>query len=166
MTDRVTIRLAAPGDDHPRAALLAPGYRCAPETLITEAAEIRHRFGSFGDLAPGVVAWVAEDEGRIIATAEATVRLHANGCETLRVLFIEGIAVADDHRRGGVARALMTAIEFWAREQGIAEIASDVHADDVMARDWHRALGFTETETVVCLRRPVMERRDQPSSRS
>jgi len=151
-----TIRMARPADDTVRAALLAPTYRCAPETLIAEAAEIRSRFRSFGDLAPGLVAWVAEDRnGAVIATAEATVRLHANGCDTLRVLFLEGIAVAEDSRGKGVGKALLDAVEAWARRQGIAEIASDIQADYTAARRWHRRLGFAETETVVCLRRPV-----------
>ena len=156
MTQRFTIRMAGPSDDAARAALLAPTYGCAPETLTAEAAEIRHRFRSFGDLGPGPVAWVAENEtAAVIGTAEATIRLHANGCETLRVLFLEGIAVAEDSRGKGVASALLTAVEGWARQQGIAEIASDISADDRAARQWHRRLGFAETETVVCLRRPV-----------
>ena len=156
MTASFTVRMARPADDTARAALLAPTYDCAPETLIAEAAEIRTRFRAFGDLAPGLVAWVAEsDDAAIIGTAEATVRLYANGCETLRVLFLEGIAVAADRRGDGVAAALIAAVEAWARQQGIAEIAADISADDMAARRWHGRLGFTETETVVCLRRRV-----------
>ena len=151
-----TIRMALPTDDADRAALLAPTYRCAPETLIAEAAEIRRRFRSFGDLAPGLVAWVAADrDGAVIAAAEATVRLHANGCETLRILFLEGLAIAAAHRGRGVGAALLGTAESWARQQGISEIASDIQADDAAARHWHRRMGFEETETVICLRRRI-----------
>lgn len=151
-----TIRRSQPADDAARAALLAPTYGSDVATLVSEAGEIRTRYGDFGDLAPGLIGWVAEDENdRIIATLEASIRLFANGCDTVRILFVEGIAVRDDARRATLGTALMDTAVSWARDQGIQEIASDALLEDTAAQDWHLAMGFEVTEKTVCFRRVI-----------
>jgi len=158
MNHSITIRRAGPEDDAAKAALLAPAYGTDAATLIREAAEIRSRWRDFGDLAPGLVAWVAvDDDNRIIGAAEATLRLFANGCESLRVLFLEGIAVDPAHRENGAATALMAAIEDWARCEGISEIASDALLTDAGGQAFHRALGFAETERVIGFRKVISQ---------
>ena len=89
MTQNFTIRKAGPGDDAQHAALLAPTYGTDAAGLAAEAAEIRRRFQTFGDLAPGIVRLVAEGtDGAILSALEATVRLYANGCESVGVMFL------------------------------------------------------------------------------
>ena len=154
MNHSITIRRAGPEDDAAKAALLAPAYGTDAATLTREAAEIRSRWRDFGDLAPGLIAWVAVDENaRVVGAAEATIRLFANGCESLRVLFLEGIAVDPARRGSGTAAALMAVIEDWARREGISEIASDALLTDAEGQAFHRALGFAETERVIGFRK-------------
>src|SRR3954464_1115477 len=75
---------------------------------------------------PGRLVLVAREAGTVIGFAEASIRRdHVNGCETSPVAFIEGLYVKPEHRRRGIARALIGAIESWAREQGLEELASD-----------------------------------------
>ena len=156
MKEPFTIRIAEPADDAARAALLAPTYGSDAATLVTEAAEIRMRYREFGDLAPGLIGWVAEDRtGHILGTIEASIRLFANGCASIGILFIEGIAVDDTARQNGIGTALVETAAQWAKTQGISELASDALLDDNAAQDWHLALGFEVTEKTVCFRRPV-----------
>ena len=156
MTENFTIRQAGPGDDAARAALLAPTYEVDAAGLAAEAADIRRRFRDFGDLAPGVVRLVAEDaDGAILGALEATVRLYANGCESVGVMFLEGIAVAPSCRETGIAAALLAQLEDIAREAGITEIASDSRIDDAVGADFHLANGFAETERVTCFVRKI-----------
>ena len=156
MTENFTIRQAGPGDDAARAALLAPTYEVDAAGLAAEAADIRRRFRDFGDLAPGVVRLVAEDaDGAILGALEATVRLYANGCESVGVMFLEGIAVAPACRETGIAAALLAQLEDIAREAGITEIASDSRIDDAVGADFHLANGFAETERVTCFVRKI-----------
>ena len=156
MKEPFTIRIAEPADDSARAALLAPTYGSDTATLVTEVAEIRRRYRQFGDLAPGLIGWVAVDDGgHVLGTIEASIRLFANGCESVGILFIEGIAVADAAQRNGIGRALVEAAAQWAETQGISELASDALLEDSISQDWHLALGFAETERTVCFRRPV-----------
>ena len=156
MTQNFTIRKAGSQDDAAHAALLAPTYGTDAAALAAEAADIRRRFRDFGDLAPGIVRLVAEDaDGKIHGALEATVRLYANGCESVGVMFLEGIAVAPAYRRTAIAAALVTRLEDIAREAGITEIASDSRIDDAAEADFHTANGFTEAERVACFVRKI-----------
>ena len=99
---------------------------------------------------------MAEDaDGKIHGALEATVRLYANGCESVGVMFLEGIAVAPAYRRTAIAAALVTRLEDIAREAGITEIASDSRIDDAAGADFHTANGFTEAERVACFVRKI-----------
>ena len=156
MTQNFTIRQARPEDDAARATLLAPTYGADAAGLAAEAADIRRRFWDFGDLAPGIVRLVAEDaNGAILGALEATVRLYANGCESVSVTFFEGIAVAPSCRETGIAAALLAQLEDIAREAGITEIASDSRIDDAVGADFHLANGFSEGERVTCFVRKI-----------
>jgi aminoglycoside 6'-N-acetyltransferase I len=57
-----------------------------------------------------------------------------------------------------VARALVDAVESWARAEGLCELASDSPLSSIDAHAAHRALGFDETERVVYFRREVTRR--------
>ncbi|POZ63493.1 aminoglycoside 6'-N-acetyltransferase [Chromobacterium alticapitis] len=77
---------------------------------------------------------------------------YVNGTESSPVAFVEGLYVAPEHRRGGVAARLMHAAREWARQHGCVELASDTALDNAAAQAAHLALGFEETERVVFYR--------------
>ena len=92
----------------------------------------------------------------VVGFAEASLRHdYVNGCETSPVAFIEGIYVVPERRRQGVADALIAAVEQWARDQGLRELASDALLENSQSHAMHRALGFSETERVVYFRKPL-----------
>jgi aminoglycoside 6'-N-acetyltransferase I len=67
---------------------------------------------------PQFAGFVADDEGLLIGFAEATVRSYAEGCGDEPAAYLEGIWVAPGHRRKGVGRALLEAVETWGRARG------------------------------------------------
>ena len=71
------------------------------------------------------------------------------------MLFLEGIAVDPAYRKTGTGSALMATIEAWATAEGISEIASDALLTDETGQDFHRALGFIETERVIGYRKVI-----------
>lgn len=75
---------------------------------------------------------------------------YVNGCSTSPVGFLEGIYVWPEYRRRGAARLLCREVEAWAREHGCRELASDTQTDNFPSRQMHEALGFAESERVVC----------------
>ena len=113
-----------------------------------------------GILARRLVLVAREGVDAAIGFAEASVRRdYVNGCETSPVAFVEGVYVMPEYRCRGVARALIAAVEGWARERGLTELASDTLLDNTQANAMHRALGFSETERVVYFRKPLVPHR-------
>lgn len=97
------------------------------------------------------------DEGTALGFAEAALRRdYVNGCKTSPVAFLEGIFVRPEARGQGVARALVSAVEDWAREHGCTEFASDTSPDNFVSQDMHRALGFEESQRVVFFRKVLV----------
>jgi aminoglycoside 6'-N-acetyltransferase I len=99
-------------------------------------------------------AFVAErDDGRLCGFAEASVRAYANSNDEAPCAFLEGLWVDEDVRRRGVGRALVAAVEDWARANGFTELGSDALVDNSVSHAAHHALGFEERERVVYFRK-------------
>lgn len=103
------------------------------------------------------VQFIAYTESGVAAGfVEAALRTdYVNGTCSLPVAFLEGIYVAPEARRKGVARSLVAMVERWARSMGCREFASDAALDNELSHSVHRALGFEETERVVFFRKPL-----------
>jgi aminoglycoside 6'-N-acetyltransferase I len=105
---------------------------------------------------PNQAAFVAErDDGRLCGLAEASVRPFANGVDESPCAFLEGWWVDEDMRRSGAGRALVAAVESWARGRGFTELGSDALLDNTLGHQAHRALGFEERERVVYFRKRI-----------
>ncbi|AUH53090.1 aminoglycoside 6'-acetyltransferase [Chromobacterium sp. ATCC 53434] len=80
---------------------------------------------------------------------------YVNGASSSPVAFVEGLYVAPEHRRAGMAALLLDAAKTWARGHGCAELASDTSLDNLVSQQAHLSLGFEETERVVFYRMPL-----------
>ena len=97
-----------------------------------------------------------DDAGAAIGFAEASIRRDpVNGCETSPVGFLEGLFVTPAQRRHGIARALVDAVADWTRAQGLHELASDALLENEVGHAAHHAIGFAETERIVCFKRAL-----------
>jgi len=81
------------------------------------------------------------------------VRPFANGVDEQPCAFVEGWWVDEDVRRTGVGRALIEAVEGWARQRGFRELGSDALLDNTLSHTAHLALGFEERERTVNFRK-------------
>ena len=96
------------------------------------------------------VVFVAEqDAGMLCGFVEASIHPHAIGCETNPVGYVEGWWVDPAHRRGGVGRALLCAVESWVLERGCTEIASDCMVHNEISLTAHLAAGYRETGRLI-----------------
>ena len=100
--------------------------------------------------ADGAIFVAEGDQTGPIGFVEMSIRNYAEGCDSDRVAYIEGWYVEPDFRGRGVGRALVDAVEEWARSRGLTEIASDAQIDNLDGIRAHRALGFDEVERTVC----------------
>ena len=57
--------------------------------------------------------------------------------------------------RLGVGRKLMEAAENWGREGGHSELASDCEIDNEVSFLAHTAIGFDETDRIICFRKEL-----------
>ena len=100
--------------------------------------------------------FVAEDgKGTLCGFIEVGARRFADGCATSPVGYIEAWYVDPSMRRHGVGRALLSAAERWARNQGYREMASDALLDNDVSHRAHRHAGYQEVERSVKFRKPL-----------
>ncbi|MCB1047950.1 MAG: GNAT family N-acetyltransferase [Calditrichaeota bacterium] len=96
------------------------------------------------------------EDGQPTGFAEVSLRHdYVNGTSSSPVAFLEGIFVDEAARRTGVARSLVNAVIACARARGVIELASDAELSNSRSHAMHIALGFEETEQVVCFTRSL-----------
>jgi aminoglycoside 6'-N-acetyltransferase I len=87
--------------------------------------------------------------------AEVGERAFADGCNNAPVAYLEGWYVDEGFRGQGIGRALISAAEECAREQGYREFASDALLENVESQKAHEAIGFEEVERAVRYRKAL-----------
>ena len=118
-----------------------------PEDLANDFAEL------LDDADQVVFVAVRDDGGGLCGMVEAGIRPFANPVDEQPCAFVEGWWVDADVRRTGVGRALVVAVEDWARARGFHELGSDALLDNTTSHAAHLALGFEERERTIAYRK-------------
>jgi ribosomal protein S18 acetylase RimI-like enzyme len=87
---------------------------------------------------PGVVLLTAEQDGRVVGTAQLHRALRANASHRAEVA---KVLVHPDNQRQGIGRILMREIEAIARSEGCTLLVLDTREGDA-ANDFYRSLGY------------------------
>ena len=127
--------------------------RLWPASAGEHAAEIAAFFA--GERRDPVEVLLALEDADAIGFAEISIRSHAEGCHSDRIAYLEGWFVEEPNRRQGVGRALVAAVEEWARAQHCTELASDTEIENEGSAAAHRSIGFEETTRIVCFRKDL-----------
>ena len=91
------------------------------------------------------MAFVAEaDDGRIAGWAHVVAR---NFLESEPYAELAGLVVAATARRSGVGRALVAAVEDWAKGRGFRELRVRSNVKRVEARPFYEGQGFVITKS-------------------
>ena len=88
-------------------------------------------------------------DGSLVAFIEAGMRSHVEGCETSPVGYIEAWYVDEDVRGQKLGREMVRVAENWAREKGMAEMASDTWLENETSIAAHLKMGYEEAERLV-----------------
>jgi len=100
---------------------------------------------------PEAGIFVAVDEKTLAGFAQCSLRRdYVEGTSTSPVGYLEGVYVRATHRRQGVARALVSACEGWARSQHCTEFGSDCLLENQLSIRFHHGAGFHEANRIVC----------------
>ena len=107
----------------------------------------------FAELAanPDAAVFLAFDGDTPAGFAQCQLRHdYVEGTDSSPVGYLEGIFVAESHRRRGYARLLLTACEVWAKSKGCQEFASDCELGNTDSLHFHLSVGFTEANRIIC----------------
>lgn len=100
---------------------------------------------------PEAAVFLCFSAGEAVGFAQCQLRRdYVEGCDTSPVGYLEGVYVAEGHRRQGAAKALVAACQAWAREQGCREFASDCELDNTDSLRFHLGIGFEEANRIIC----------------
>ncbi|WP_162832179.1 aminoglycoside 6'-N-acetyltransferase [Clostridium hydrogeniformans] len=69
--------------------------------------------------------------------------------------FIEGIFVKEEFRDKGIARDLVKKGELWAKSKGCREIGSDVEFHNKESYNFHKKIGYTEVNRIICFLKTI-----------
>ena len=100
---------------------------------------------------PDAAFFLAFDGETPVGFAQCQLRRdYVEGTESSPVGYLEGIFVAEDYRRQGIARTLLRACENWSKKQGCTEFASDCELTNTESLMFHLKLGFLEANRIIC----------------
>ena len=100
---------------------------------------------------PDAAFFLAFAQETAVGFAQCQLRCdYVEGTDSSPVGYLEGIYVLPGHRRQGIAKALLSACESWAKEKGCTEFASDCELDNVQSLQFHLNVGFEEANRIIC----------------
>ncbi len=80
---------------------------------------------------------------------------YVEGTKTTPVGYLEGIYIKEGYRNKGYAKELLAACEVWVKDKGCREFASDCEIDNAGSFHFHKAMGFTEANRIICFTKKV-----------
>ncbi len=100
---------------------------------------------------PDAAFFLAYAEETVVGFAQCQLRHdYVEGTQFSPVGYLEGIYVAKDYRKQGIAGELLSACGKWAKEKGCVEFASDCELDNVQSLRFHLNVGFEEANRIIC----------------
>lgn len=93
-----------------------------------------------------------------VGFAQCSLRVdYVEGTDSSPVGYLEGIFIDANCRNNGYAKELLSACEKWAKERGCKEFASDCELDNADSLQFHIAMGFEETNRIICFKKDIKE---------
>lgn len=100
---------------------------------------------------PEAAFFLCRQDGIPVGFAQCQLRHdYVEGTQSSPVGYLEGIFVAENYRKQGIARKLLLACEQWATEQGCIEFASDCELTNLESLAFHLRMGFLEVGRIIC----------------
>lgn len=82
-------------------------------------------------------------------------REYVEGTSSSPVAYIEGIYLRPAYQQQGIGKQLVDLGEQWGKERGASEYASDAELTNVGSIAFHKQVGFTEANRVVCFSKKI-----------
>ncbi len=112
----------------------------------------------FADLTQSdkAVCFIKYVENIAVGFAQCQIRTdYVEGTETSPVGYLEGIFIVETYRHNGYAKELLKECEKWAKDKKCSEFASDCELDNIDSLRFHMAMGFAETNRIICFKKNI-----------
>lgn len=102
------------------------------------------------------VCFIKYADDKAIGFAQCQLRYdYVEGTHSSPVGYLEGIFIVPEYQEKGYGGELLRECEKWAKEKGCTEFASDCEIDNTGSLDFHLAMGFSETNRIICFRKEI-----------
>ena len=121
---------------------------------LWEDCEFEEEFENYKDIidSENEICYLCKNQENYIAFIHVSTRNdYVEGAVDLPVAYVEGIYVKPTYQKHGIAKKLMNVAEDWAKQKGYKQLASDTEITNTGSIDFHKKMGFTEVERIVCL---------------
>ncbi len=121
---------------------------------LWEDCEFEEEFDNYKNIigSENEICYLYKDQENYIAFIHVSTRNdYVAGAVDLPVAYVEGIYVKPTYQKQGIAKKLMNVAEDWAKQKGYKQLASDTEIANTESIDFHKKIGFTEVERIVCL---------------
>lgn len=106
----------------------------------------------------GGVVFIGYEGETPIGFAQCQLRKdYVEGTRTSPVAYLEGVFVEESHRHMDVGRELVLCCERWGAAKGCKEFASDCEEANVASELFHKSIGFSEANRIVCFVKKIQE---------
>ena len=82
---------------------------------------------------------------------------YVEGTASSPVGYLEGIFVAEEYRKRGLAKDMLEACQSWAKKQGCTEFASDCELENEESLEFHLKMGFEEANRIICFTKKLID---------
>lgn len=133
--------------------------------IITQMAIKMWESHSFEELENDIIETIKNDKSVFfikyindipIGFAQCSLRYdYVEGTESSPVGYLEGIFVEEKYRNNGHAKELLLSCEKWAKDKGCIEFASDCELVNNESLLFHVAMGFIETNRIICFKKKI-----------
>ena len=97
------------------------------------------------------ICYLVKNQAQYIAFIHLSTRHdYVEGATELPIAYVEGVYVKPNFQKQGVAKKLIRAAEDWAKQKGYKQMASDTGITNLVSIEFHKKIGFTEAERIVC----------------
>lgn len=102
------------------------------------------------------ICFIKYVDSKAIGFAQCQLRTdYVEGTETSPVGYLEGMFIIEKYRHSGYAKELLRECEKWAKQKNCSEFASDCELDNNDSLYFHLAMGFEETNRIICFRKDL-----------
>ena len=97
------------------------------------------------------ICYLAKEQEIYFAFIHVSLRTdYVEGATEFPVAYIEGLYVKPDYQKRGIGKELVNIGAEWGRQKGCKQFASDTELSNEMSIDFHKRIGFSEANRIVC----------------